>query len=466
MSLADSFPSVTKNDWLALVNRGDSPARIHAARTDDGISIEPIYDRARAGECIWSRAPGAEWTPVHRLAGRYSDALAELEGQAETNTGAIELAFSGSRHPIKSHCDASDANGLLRFTQVFASNGIRIDAGDKTADIGAAIVGQFDDNRWNLTLSYDPTASHAIDGGLDRSLEVFAGEALAAFEPFGSRVTLLVADGRLWHAGGASEVQELAAVLATFVTNLRALLSAGLSLERAVERVGLILAADADQVLTIAKLRAMRLLHARLLEVVGLSPRRCRIHVETAWRMMSRRDPRTNLLRTTGAAFAAAVGGADSITVLPFDLSDGAIAHARRLARNIQLVLSMEAHVGATADPAAGSGAIESLTDALAAAAWEKFRQIEQAGGMMEALHDGAFLREIAVTRNRRLARVVAGEDILVGVNAFLDDVDVDRVEMAAAELPHAETDDRLVLVRLSEPFEAKPPSAAEDTGS
>jgi methylmalonyl-CoA mutase len=277
-------------------------------------------------------------------------------------------------------------------------------------------------------------------------------------------IELLVADGRLWHAAGASEAQELAAVLASFVAHLRSLSAHGISLDRAVALVGLVLTADADQFLTIAKFRAMRLLHARIVEAAGLPPGRCRIHAETAWRMMSRRDRRANILRTTGAAFSAAVGGADSITVLPFDvLDDDPRPHARRLARNTQLVLAREAHVGATADPGAGSGAIEQLTDALAAAAWSKFQAIEAAGGMAASVRAGTLQREIAATRSGRLARVARGDIQLVGANVFPGTVEGPGpapVRQSPRPDHPAESVEPLVFTRLSESSETGDPAA------
>jgi methylmalonyl-CoA mutase len=135
------------------------------------------------------------------------------------------------------------------------------------------------------------------------------------------------------------------------------------------------------------------------------------IHAETAWRMMSRRDPHSNILRTTSAAFSAAVGGADSIAVLPFDAISGAGEElARRLARNTQTILAEEAHLFRVADPAAGSGAVEALTAALAEAAWPRFQTIEAAGGVQGALAGGSLQRDIATVRKARRRRVRQGE--------------------------------------------------------
>jgi methylmalonyl-CoA mutase len=166
--------------------------------------------------------------------------------------------------------------------------------------------------------------------------------------------------------------------------------------------------------------------------------------------MMSRLDPRMNVLRATSAAFAAAVGGADSITVLPFDI-DGADAGARRLARNTQSILIEEAHIDRVADPAAGSGLVEAMTVSLAEAAWGRFQKIERAGGVIAAIRDGALIAEVAAEREARLAAAVGGGLQMVGVNAFT------KAPAVPAAVPVAD-ETRLVFRRLSEAFEEHAP--------
>ena len=169
---------------------------------------------------------------------------------------------------------------------------------------------------------------------------------------------------------------------------------------------------------------------------------------------MSRREPRMNVLRATGAAFAAAVGGADSIAVLPFDaFDDGGSAAAQRLARNTQLVIAEEAELYRFADPAAGSGAVEALTDALAQKAWQRFQAIEAEGGILASLAGGTFQAEIAATREARLARFAHFAIEMIGVNAFIDG---DDAPLPSGE-PGARAESALVFARLAESVEAAP---------
>ena len=213
-----------------------------------------------------------------------------------------------------------------------------------------------------------------------------------------------VADGRVIHNAGGSEAQELAFALAVAVEYMRALEAGGVKLDDARRMIFFRMAADADQFLTIAKFRALRKLWARVEEACGLAPAPAFISAETAWRMMTKRDPYVNMLRATVAAFSAGLGGADSVTVLPYTAALGLPdAFARRIARNTQLVLIEEANVHRVADAGAGSGAIESITQELCAAAWRLFQGIEAAGGAAEALASGYIQRAVrAYARSAR----------------------------------------------------------------
>jgi methylmalonyl-CoA mutase len=182
------------------------------------------------------------------------------------------------------------------------------------------------------------------------------------------------------------------------------------------------LAADADQFLTIAKFRALRKLWARVEAACGLAAEPAFISAETAWRMMARRDPQTNILRTTIAVFCASLGGADAISVLPFSAARGLPDDfARRVARNTQLVLLEESNLAKVTDPAAGSGALEDLTDQLGRAAWSLLQEIEAAGGAGAAIERGLIQQKVAAVRAQREASVAQLDDVFTGVSIFAD---------------------------------------------
>ena len=229
-----------------------------------------------------------------------------------------------------------------------------------------------------------------------------------------------VADARVIHNAGGSEAQELAFAIACAVDYLRALEASGVALDVARGMIYFRMSADADEFLTIAKFRALRKLWARVEAACGLTPKPAYVAAETAWRMMTQRDPYVNMLRITIAVAAAGLGGADSIVALPHTAALGLPdAFARRVARNTQLILLEESNLAKVADPAAGSGAIEDLTAKLCAAAWSKFQEIDAAGGAWTALEHGLVQRNVAAVRAERQKSAARRKDALTGSSDF-----------------------------------------------
>ncbi len=223
----------------------------------------------------------------------------------------------------------------------------------------------------------------------------------------------IVVDGVPVHERGASDAQELGWVLARGAQVLRILEDAGIEPEQAVGLVELRVAVTDEQLPSIAKLRAIRVLWARMVYLCGVAEPRTRVHAVTSRPMTSAYDVHTNLLRTTVATFAAGVGGADAITTVPFDEPTGEISTlSRRLARNISALLVDESHVAAVTDPAAGSYAVEALTRDLCRAAWAELGRIESDG-------DEAFAARVAEVRARREEDVAHRRRPLTGLTEF-----------------------------------------------
>jgi methylmalonyl-CoA mutase len=237
-------------------------------------------------------------------------------------------------------------------------------------------------------------------------------------------VRAITVDGPAFHNLGANATWELAGSVAAAVAYLRVLTESGLPVAKALSQISFRLAADDDQFLTIAKIRALRRLWARVADVVGEPDQGAAVvHAETSLPMMTQRDPWVNMLRTTLAAFGAGVGGADTVLVFPFDVAiEGgfpgmAASFARRMARNIQLLLLEESHVGRILDPAGGSWFVEDLTDQLANQAWQTFQTIEQHGGFVDA-HDH-IASQIAEIATRRTDDIAHRKTAITGVNEY-----------------------------------------------
>jgi len=266
----------------------------------------------------------------------------------------------------------------------------------------------------------------------------------------------LVVDGTAVHDLGASDAQELGYVLALGAHYLRELDTAGVAVDDAAGLMEFRLAATDEQFLSIAKLRAVRRMWARMLELSGASEdrRTMSLHAVTSRPMMTRYDPWVNMLRTCVAAFAAGVGGADAVTVLPFDARLGLPdALARRIARNTSTLLVEESHVAKVADPAGGAFAVEKLTDDLALAGWEELGRIEPpssgggGGGVLAALEDGSLksrIDEVVAVRDRQIAERTRA---LTGLTEFPN-----LHETLPERAPYA---DAVPVRPYGEPFEA-----------
>jgi methylmalonyl-CoA mutase len=223
---------------------------------------------------------------------------------------------------------------------------------------------------------------------------------------------------------GANATWELAAGVAAAVAYLRVLTESGMSAADALGQISFRLAADDDQFITLAKMRAARQLWARVAEVVGAPESGAAVlHAQTSLPMMTQRDPWVNMLRSTLAAFGAGVGGADTVLVYPFDVAipggfpGTARSFARRIARNTQLLLLEEAHAGRVLDPAGGSWFVEDLTQRLAQQAWQQFRAIEARGGFVDARDYVA--EQIGEIAARRADDIAHRRTAVTGVNEF-----------------------------------------------
>jgi methylmalonyl-CoA mutase len=269
-------------------------------------------------------------------------------------------------------------------------------------------------------------------------------------------VRAITVDGPALHNLGANATWELAGSIAAAVAYLRVLTEAGLPAAKALLQISFRVAADDDQFMTIAKIRALRRLWARVAEVVGEPDCGAAVvHAETSLPMMTQRDPWVNMLRSTLAAFGAGVGGADTVLVFPFDVTiEGgfpgmATSFARRMARNIQLLLLEESHVGRILDPAGGSWFVEDLTDQLAQQAWKSFQSIEQRGGFIDARDYIA--DQIAEIAAQRVDDVAHRRTAITGVNEYPN--------LAEPALPRSDSSYSPLaagkLVRYAAPFEA-----------
>lgn len=434
LPLASEFPPATEAQWRAAVDavlKGKPFDKVLVNRTADGIAIQPLYPRKAGAAPLAGRAPGAPWTvsqradhPDPRQAN--TQALEDLNGGASGLVVVTRGAIGDRRGDALVIDGLADLDALLDGVMLDLIP-VRIDAGTSAGHVAAMMAAKverdgLDPKMLAVAFGIDPIGAFARRGTLESwdGAAAKAADAVLALRRRGFGGTQLVADGRVIHDAGGSEAQELAYVLGVAVQYWRMLEGAGLAVDEARRVLSVVLAVDADQFLGTAKLRAMRRLWARLEQACGLAPAHLDLHAETAWRMTTKVDPAVNWLRTTTAVFAAGVGGADHVVVEPWTAAIGLPdAFGRRVARNTQLILIEESNLHRVADPAAGSGGIETLTDEICQRAWALFQQWEKAGGIVAALSAGMVQADVAKVRAERAAAIAKRREPLTGASEF-----------------------------------------------
>src|SRR5262245_10105416 len=473
-ALAAEFPAATREQWRQLVAgvlKGAPFDQRLVAKTYDGLAIEPLYGRRAQARPIASRAPAAPWSVMQRV-DHPDPAAANAQALHDLENGATGLAaiFNGAIGAYGYGLPASEAAIARALEGIHLDAGIvlDVDLGPHMQDAGRLLAALVKRRgvacaATNIRFGFDPIGAAAVGGAGSlpwSALVPIFNAAISDLAAQGFRGPFAAVDGRAIHNAGGSEAQELAYTLAVAVEYLRALEAGGIALDAARRMIYFRLAADVDQFLTIAKFRALRMLWARVEAACKLAPAPPVVAAETAWRMMTKRDPYVNMLRATIAVVAAGLGGADAITVLPFTMALGLPERfARRIARNTQLVLLEESNLARVTDPAAGAGGVEDMTEQLCRAAWTQFQEIEQVGGAWDALEQGMIQKKVAAVRAARQAAVARRKDAFTGTSDFpeLAEAPVSVLDVAPVALPSpsALMFESLPRIRLGEPFEA-----------
>jgi methylmalonyl-CoA mutase len=447
LALAAEFPTVTEQRWRASVDavltRGKDvpPERLErlfekvlTTRTDDGIVLRPLYTASPAGtDSLPGQSPFVRsgrpqgplpngWDVRARVSGHDPDPAVTVLAELRNGATSVWLDLPDEAVDVDG-LDAMLAGVHLEMVPLVLSGADPVAAADALRALW---------ERRGLTLAevagclgFDPLGAAARSGSVAGVPDGLAAAAEAARRVAGSDVRVLVVDATVYHDAGASQADEVALALATGVEYVAALTAAGLEVDEAFRAVEFRLAATDVQFPTMATLRASRRAWARVAQVWGASEPvgAQRQHAVTSRAMLTRHDVWVNLLRTTVACFAAGLGGADAVTVLPHDArlktDHGPDDLARRLARNVSAILVEESHLARVVDPAGGSWFVEHLTEALAHRAWERFQQLQAAGGMTAAIDAGLVRSWLEDARRQREARVARRVAPITGVSEF-----------------------------------------------
>lgn len=398
LSINNSFDSLTREDWMKRVEKGLKDAEFESLikRTDDELIRGPFFSAKDRPEEISSqprlKSPLLDERAWHMCAPvrdpdiRFANKqlLADLEGGAS----ALHITFSNEAIKLSSRAD------LKRLLE-----GVWLNLVPLRFSISSNVIEIAD-----LIKSYDPLSESVVDLGLDPVGLALSGAASTVFsvasvlDGLPPSWTALCINAAAVHDQGGTEAQELSVMAASAAHYWREYgpntkLSVGL-------------AADRDGHLGITKIRAARQILSRIAEAFGAEAN-IPIHAVTSLRMMQTIDPWTNMLRVMAAGFGAVCGGADYLTIRPFtdapsDRPRLATPFGYRIARNMQLMMMEESHLGQVNDPAYGSYFHETLTTKIAETAWTEFQAIESGGGIVEVIASGALQKSIAAAKTER----------------------------------------------------------------
>jgi methylmalonyl-CoA mutase len=439
------FPEVSTEEWEAVIQadlKGADYEKKLVWKTLEGISVKPYYRKEDTDGISWllNNLPGE--FPFARGSKKTDN---NWEIRAEIYEQDVKAANAAAKHNLERGVEAlsfkskicvkhgfllgqniqsqADFNSLLNGiditkTPVYFNFGPRAAqalamlhslAGSKSKDVKGGLI-------------YDPLAELAQCGKIALAKDSILKEAakVAAFASENlPNVNSITVQSHGWHNAGANIIQELSIALSAGLAYLDALTDAGLSAEQAAKQISFSISVGSRYFLEIAKIRALRILWANVLKKYGVEST-AKIHASTSMWNATMFDPNVNMLRVTTEAMSAAIAGADSITVIPYDAAfKTPDEFSCRVARNVQLLLKNESSFNKIVDPSAGSYYIESLTDQIASKTLEEFKKLESQGGLLAALQSGSVQKSLADSQKQKEKLIMQRREVFIGTNQY-----------------------------------------------
>lgn len=424
------FPIASMDDWKALAEKALKGADLSNLNADigDGASIPPLLGPSMGSNTLNFGRNASYY--LERI-DQNDPLIAHKNAKQALENGADGLTILFKNAPNSLGLGVvPDQETLETILSGLPLDGklIRIDAHPQirsSADWLIAICEKLklSPTSTSFSLGIDHGAILGANGGLGMTIEALDASmapSVAGLFAMGIPAVLLEGDARPLHNAGATAALELGYALSRGVHHLRMIHAARQPLFYGAASVGFALSVDQDFFLSIAKLRALRLLWQRVLEDSKILPQIAKIHAETSHRMLTLNDDEGNILRNTIASSAAIIGGANSLSVVPHNARSASYDDAsRRIARNTHLILAEESHLAFPQDAAAGSGTIEALTAVLCRQAWEAFKQIELEGGPLFSLRSNLLQKRVSDAAEERKKAIAAGEHPIVGITRY-----------------------------------------------
>ena len=450
ISLSNGFSEPDEAQWLALVDKAlkGAPAEKLNSRTSDGLEVKALYRSPDAPTSDDPAGyPGLE--PFIRGAQPLPDAylpwdIRQIVSHADIATANSDILkdLTNGVTSIELRIDESGGRGVcIRNADdiVKVLDGVMLDLAPVGLDVTgessggdiaaaamlmAAIDKRGDDPaKLKIAFNIDPIGSLVRKGYLAESFSDSLNAALLVVEEATSKMpdsTVIRIDSRPVHEAGGSEAQELGLMSASVVAYLKAGLALGIDGGALARSFLFTFSVGANAFQEVAKLKAARRIWARILDAFDIDSTPMKMQAVSARRMLTARDPWTNMLRNASACFAAGVGGADIVTIRPFTDALGLPSSlGRRVARNTQIIAQEESFLGKVMDPTGGAWSVADLSDKMAQAGWKSFQTIETEGGIENALSSGSFQWSVGEVRVERTKAIARRKVMITGVSDF-----------------------------------------------
>jgi methylmalonyl-CoA mutase len=451
--LLSEFPEHTYEQWHAAAEallKGAPFEKRLVSQTYEDITIQPIYRREDianleqrkhfpgSGSLVrGSHAAGfltAGWEVSQELRATSPESLNTLiheglnGGQSELNIpigcGADECCTGGAKITTAADFTTALSKVALDSISTYLQTGpasvpvtaLFIAAAEQAGVPASKIRGGIDN---------DPLAELVAKGKLRQSLAL-RFDHMAALTDYAAKnapqLRTISIQGDVYHNAGATATQELAYIISTLVCYLEEMKSRGLAPETVLPHIRIRLAIGSDYFMEISKIRAVRMLWSKVAAAYGVQNAAIHIHASTSKWNKTTYDAHTNMLRVTAEAFAAVVGGVDSLHIGPYDeIAGHTDEFSRRIARNLHTILREECGLDHVIDPAGGSTYIEWLTAQIAGKSWSIFQEIEQQGGMIAALENGSVQQSVQGVCKAKFKNIRIRKDKIVGSNMYPD---------------------------------------------
>ncbi len=466
------FPAVDSKVWKEEAEKSlkGKPLEKLLTNTYEGITLKPLYTKedTKNLEHI-NEFPG--FTSYKRGINPTGYSVKSWEVSQELNASSLEEANRIIKHEIErgltmlnlvldkleSPINTLDDIRVLLDGIELEKLPLFVDAGILSFPFVSLIAAYSNETQVPLkdlsgTIGMDPIGTLVKDGKLTIPLEKLY-DLMSSTVKWSNihtpQLRTLLVNGNPYHNGGANAVQELAYTIATAVEYIQEGLDRGLSINDIANSMTFSYSVGSNMFMEISKLRAGRMLWTRIIEVYGGDKvaGQMHIHARTSAYTKTVYDPYVNMLRSTTEAFAAVIGGVNSLHVSTFDEpTKKADNFSRRIARNTQLILQEEAHLNKVVDPAGGSWYVETLTNDLAENAWALFQQIEEQGGILNALQSGFIQDSIEKVAGKRVENVKLRKEKIVGTNFYanLSEKDLKSIDVEGPKskiIPKTELD-------------------------